>query len=118
MTFCPPRPQAFGANGSKGNLHVLWITDGSDGLLGILLHSGNKGYTFPLVTPRSYVLTQISGLTLEDMDRLFMKSMHRAAWSQITRRGRPVAEPRASIDSAVDEKDLGLAHIELREKDE
>lgn len=31
----------------------------------------------------------LPGLTLEDMDHLFMHSMHRTVWNQITRRGHP-----------------------------
>jgi hypothetical protein len=54
---------------------------------------------------------------LEDMDELFMKSLHRATWNQLRGRGgRKNRDSGSSLDSAVNEKVLGLVHIELGEK--
>lgn len=58
------------------------------------------------------------GLALEDMDRLFMQSMHRTVWSQITRKdqpGRGVVDDQLRKESIEDEKENPLAHIELGE---
>ena len=46
-----------------------------------------------------------------------MKSLHRATWNQLRRKGgRRSTDSGASLDSVVNEKDLGLVHIELGEK--
>ncbi|KIX00602.1 uncharacterized protein Z518_09667 [Rhinocladiella mackenziei CBS 650.93] len=64
-----------------------------------------------------FFIPETKGLTLEDMDRLFMKSMHQAVWSQLRRKGPDETPPRHSIDSISEKKDIGLTHIELYEKE-
>jgi hypothetical protein len=44
----------------------------------------------------------VTGITLEEMDALFMKRMHQAVWAQL--RGRPIVEDRFESPSNHDEK--------------
>lgn len=60
----------------------------------------------------------MTGLSLEDMDQLFMASLHRATWNQLRGRGRKNRDSGSSLDSSVNEKDLGLVHIELGDKNQ
>lgn len=72
---------------------------------------------FPQVSDSFCANWFFTGLTLEDMDDLFMKSLHRATWNQLRGRGgRRNRDSGSSLDSAVNEKDLGLVHVELGEK--
>lgn len=48
------------------------------------------------------VKLMLLGITLEEMDALFMKRMHKAVWAQL--RGRPIIEDRPSTPSLADEK--------------
>lgn len=48
-----------------------------------------------------HILTML-GVTLEEMDALFMKRAHKAVWAQL--RGRPVIEDRPTSPDLVDEK--------------
>lgn len=57
---------------------------------------------------------ETKGVTLEEMDALFMKPMHKTVWAQM--RGRPILpdEPRRSYDSSIaQEKDVGVNQLEI-----
>lgn len=71
---------------------------------------------FPIIYHESMNTDCQSGLTLEQMDRLFMKSMHEAVWDQLRNKGTrdSLPPPAAAKSDYVDEKDIGLVHIEMR----
>lgn len=60
---------------------------------------------------------ETKGVTLEEMDALFLKPMHQAVWAQI--RGRPilpvegVEQRKGSVDSVDREKDVGVDQSEV-----
>jgi hypothetical protein len=62
-----------------------------------------------------FFVPETKGITLEEMDALFLKPMHKAVWAQI--RGKPLFVDEGEVAhtkgmGAVREKDLGIEHVE------
>jgi hypothetical protein len=62
-----------------------------------------------------FFVPETKGITLEEMDALFLKPMHKAVWAQL--RGKPLLVDEDDVAhtkgmGAVREKDLGVEHVE------
>lgn len=62
-----------------------------------------------------FFVPETKGITLEEMDALFLKPMHKAVWAQV--RGKPlfIDEDEAARGKGLDpikEKNVGIEHVE------
>jgi hypothetical protein len=86
----------------------------------LFLYSWESGHSSSYLKPKvsrldAHIVTVLTmtGITLEEMDALFMKRMHKAVWAQL--RGRPIVEDRPSPSSLADEK-LGAQFEQIEKK--
>lgn len=57
-------------------------------------------------------IPETKGLTLEDMDRLFMIPTHKVVWAQLRKKPLPTLQDHTGSDADVDENDEKQRHVE------